>query len=488
LKYTIMEETGETEGNSSSATNGNMTETPSKHCSSLARPRPSLLHLRGTNKRLVMATVGLPGRGKTFLAKKLSRYLNWLSYTTKVFNLGTYRRDMFGEGNTECDEKLNQCRQRALDDIRTFFEEGGHVAIYDGGNTTKQNRDVVRDYVSANLGETHNLFASLVWIEVTVTDPKMVLSNIRELSNSSPDYTAYTEEKVTEDLMSRIEVTEKTYQPLGAKNKNESYIQLLNGGDRVVTNHIHGYLLGKIVFFLMSLRPLKNDIYISRHGESMYNTVGKLGGDSSLSPRGQLYAIELAKHFEDKIIPTFPQKEEFQVWCSTLKRTQETATHFTEESQATHWRALAEIDAGICEDLTPEEVGQEYPDIAAQRKADKLRFRYPQGESYEDVICRLEPVLFELNRCDGPVLVVGHRAVLRCLYAYYLDIPSEEIPHLSVPLHTLIKITPKAYGCDEQRIPLGIPSVDDAVADETGFNQVKDTSNTRKVSIGTEDD
>ena len=31
-------------------------------------------------------------------------------------------------------------------------------------------------------------------------------------------------------------------------------------------------------------------IILSRHGESQYNTTGQLGGDSSLSELGQLYA------------------------------------------------------------------------------------------------------------------------------------------------------------------------------------------------------
>lgn len=31
----------------------------------------------------VIAMVGLPARGKTYIAKKLSRYLNWIGINTK---------------------------------------------------------------------------------------------------------------------------------------------------------------------------------------------------------------------------------------------------------------------------------------------------------------------------------------------------------------------------------------------------------------------
>jgi hypothetical protein len=43
------------------------------------------------------------------------------------------------------------------------------------------------------------------------------------------------------------------------------------------------------------------------------------------------------------------------------------------------------------------------------RKQDKLRYRYPRGESYLDVIQRLEPVIIELERQRSPVVVIAHQ-------------------------------------------------------------------------------
>ena len=54
------------------------------------------------------------------------------------------------------------------------------------------------------------------------------------------------------------------------------------------------------------------------------------------------------------------------------------------------------------------------------------RYRYPRGESYEDLVARLEPVIMELERQEN-VLVIGHQAVLRCLLAYFLDKPAGEL-------------------------------------------------------------
>lgn len=41
--------------------------------------------------KLVLATVGLPARGKTYIAKKLQRHLTWLGMKVGFFNVGNYR-------------------------------------------------------------------------------------------------------------------------------------------------------------------------------------------------------------------------------------------------------------------------------------------------------------------------------------------------------------------------------------------------------------
>ena len=49
--------------------------------------------------------------------------------------------------------------------------------------------------------------------------------------------------------------------------------------------------------------------------------------------------------------------------------------------------------------------------------------RYPSGESYLDVIQRLEPVIIEIERERECVCIVAHQAVLRALYGYFNKIP-----------------------------------------------------------------
>lgn len=54
--------------------------------------KTDLLHT-GNSKggKLVIVMIGLPGCGKTYIARKVSRYLRWISYRTRVFSVAKYR-------------------------------------------------------------------------------------------------------------------------------------------------------------------------------------------------------------------------------------------------------------------------------------------------------------------------------------------------------------------------------------------------------------
>ena len=61
------------------------------------------------------------------------------------------------------------------------------------------------------------------------------------------------------------------------------------------------------------------------------------------------------------------------------------------------WSALDEIDAGICDNMTYKEIEEQFPEQFALRKADKFSYRYPRGESYQDLVVRLEKVSTSVN-------------------------------------------------------------------------------------------
>jgi 6-phosphofructo-2-kinase/fructose-2,6-biphosphatase len=122
--------------------------------------------------------------------------------------------------------------------------------------------------------------------------------------------------------------------------------------------------------------------------------------------------------------------------------------------QPVQWAALNEIDAGVCDGMTYHEIAETMPEEYAARQKDKLRYRYPRGESYQDVILRLEPVIIEAERQRTPVLIVAHQAVLRALYAYFMDMAPEDCLRKDIPLHTVIELTPGPYSFEEKQFPL----------------------------------
>ena len=72
--------------------------------------------------------------------------------------------------------------------------------------------------------------------------------------------------------------------------------------------------------------------------------------------------------------------------------------------------------------------------------------RFPGGESYKDLIRRLESIVVDLEQQVIPTLVVSHVSVLQMLIAYLRKSPVEEAMQIEVPLHTVLKFAPARGG------------------------------------------
>ncbi|XP_035016181.1 6-phosphofructo-2-kinase/fructose-2,6-bisphosphatase isoform X1 [Hippoglossus stenolepis] len=407
-----------------------------------------------TNSPTMIVMVGLPARGKTYISKKLTRYLNWIGVTTKVFNVGQYRRDatrsynsyeFFRPDNAEAMKIRKACAIAALKDVCDYFtREQGQVVVFDATNTTQERREVILSFAKEN---GYKVF----FVESICDDPDIIAENIKQVKLSSPDYADCDKEEAVADFLKRIECYKLTYLPLDDdKDRNLSYIKIFNVGSRYLVNRVQDHIQSRIVYYLMNIHVTPRSIYLCRHGESELNLVGRIGGDSGLSPRGAKFASALGAYMRGQRI------SDLKVWTSHMKRTIQTAEALGVQYE--QWKALNEIDAGVCEEMTYEAIQENYPEEFALRDQDKYRYRYPKGESYEDLVQRLEPVIMELERQEN-VLVICHQAVMRCLLAYFLDKSANELPYLKCPLHTVLKLTPVAYGCKVESVFLKIEAV-----------------------------
>ncbi|KAJ2321812.1 Fructose-2,6-bisphosphatase [Coemansia sp. RSA 2702] len=428
--------------------------------------------------RIVVVMVGLPARGKTYISYKVSRYLAWLGVNCRVFNVGEYRRKLVGSQmdhtffdphNKQAIDQRLRCATLALQDMFAWFEAVHNgVAIYDATNSTRARRQMILD-ASTRHG------VEVMFCESWCDDGDLVDLNIREVKRTSPDYKGVDIARVMEDFQRRIAHYGEVYEPVGGDGtrplargayplpptaptldeydeRNVTYVRKINVGARMVINRVASYLESRIVYFLMNIHIAPRSVLFSRHGESLYNLDQRLGGDPGLSPNGRKYA-EALPGLVANLLGTQP----LTVWTSTLQRTAETAAGLPYKKLS--WKALDELDAGLCDGLTYEDVESEYPDEYAMRDENKFEFRYRGGESYRDVVLRLEPVIMELERQQN-IMIISHQAVLRCIYAYFLDIGPEELPYLKIPLHTVMKLTWTAYGCDVQMYKIDIDAVD----------------------------
>lgn len=230
------------------------------------------------------------------------------------------------------------------------------------------------------------------------------------------------------------------------------YIKLSNDNEKVLINRIKNYLHTRILGYVLNIKMRRRSIWLSRHGESIYNVERKIGGNSALSPRGVRYSQVLPSLLKDHT----SENSKFTVWTSTLKRTIETAQYLPYEKQ--QFKGLDELDAGVCDGLTYTEIAEKYPSDFRSRDNDKFSYKYRGGESYKDVISRIEPIIMELERQDD-ILIITHQAVLRCIYAYFMNIPKEQSPWMTIPLHTLIRLTPTTDGIEVTKIETHIPAV-----------------------------
>uniref|UniRef100_A0ACD5W562 Uncharacterized protein n=1 Tax=Avena sativa TaxID=4498 RepID=A0ACD5W562_AVESA len=409
------------------------------------------LHGSKEDRKLAIVLVGLPARGKTFTAVKLTRYLRWLGHETKHFNVGKYRRlkhganqsaDFFRPDNQEGIEARNEVAALAMEDMIDWMHGGGQVGIFDATNSTSKRRQMLMKMAEGN--------CKIIFLETICNDRNIIERNVRLKIQQSPDYADQPDyEAGLQDFLERLTNYEKVYEPV----EEGSYIKMIDmvkgEGGQLQVNNISGYLPGRIVFFLVNSHLAPRPILLTRHGESLHNVRGRVGGDTVLSEDGELYAKKLANFIEKRL----KSEKTATIWTSTLQRTILTATPIVGFPKI-QWRALDEINSGVCDGMTYEEIKKIMPEEYESRKKDKLRYRYPRGESYLDVIQRLEPVIIELERQRAPVVVISHQAVLRALYSYFADRPLREVPDMEMPLHTIIEIQMGVTGVEEKRYKL----------------------------------
>jgi 6-phosphofructo-2-kinase/fructose-2,6-biphosphatase 2 len=194
------------------------------------------------------------------------RYLGWLSIPARTFNVGSYRRadtphptaDFFDTSNPEGERLRHAAAEAAVADMVQWFQNGGGVvAILDATNSTKARRRWVYDRCAENNIET-------LYVESKCDKEDIIMSNIREVKTTSPDYVGQDPEVAAQDFRNRIRNYEKVYQTIDEDEKDLTYVKLIDVGSKVVINQIKDYLQSRVVYYLMNLHIKPRSIWLSR--------------------------------------------------------------------------------------------------------------------------------------------------------------------------------------------------------------------------------
>ncbi|MGB8413200.1 MAG: histidine phosphatase family protein [Candidatus Binatus sp.] len=150
-----------------------------------------------------------------------------------------------------------------------------------------------------------------------------------------------------------------------------------------------------------------------RHGESEGNAIRRftISGDAKITELGRRQAHEAALRIKLKFQPTL-------VIASTFARARETGLIIAAEL-----RIPIEYEAEFREQSLGDLAGQPYESVANDPTFDPKRswvWRAPGGESHEDVLRRVAPVLDRVARQypGDEIVIVSHGGVMRSVWAH----------------------------------------------------------------------
>ena len=159
--------------------------------------------------------------------------------------------------------------------------------------------------------------------------------------------------------------------------------------------------------------------YVLRHADKeqgdFYNPILR-HQDQPISATGRAEAQKLCSYFADKPIA--------KIYVSQYVRTEQTIAYVAQQLKLSPIidSRLNEIDNGVIEGLSEQEIQQKYPDVwNAFRERDR-DFQFPGGESGADAQRRIESFMKEKQEDKEDILLVSHDGLIRLLMCYILGL------------------------------------------------------------------
>ncbi len=168
----------------------------------------------------------------------------------------------------------------------------------------------------------------------------------------------------------------------------------------------------------------RNKIYLVRHGEIVTGGGKRFIGqiDLPLSDTG----VRQATRLRDRLAGL----KFVRIFCSDLVRSIATARTISQNRGLEPFavKGLREINMGLWEGLTFDEVRRSYPGEFEKRGSDIVNYRRHGGESFAHCALRVMAALdVILAATCGDILIAGHAGVNRIIISRVLGMPMENI-------------------------------------------------------------
>ncbi|SEW31023.1 histidine phosphatase family protein [[Clostridium] fimetarium] len=183
-----------------------------------------------------------------------------------------------------------------------------------------------------------------------------------------------------------------------------------------------------------------------RHGQTDWNLEKRIQGSTDIElnknglDQGKRLGIELKDmhlHIE-------------KIYTSKQKRAEQTAEIVSQYLNKKYevLEGLEEMNLGLWEGNTWTEVQEKYPAQYSKWLIDRRYTRLPEGESYQDVLDRLLPILKKIIKINSSdVLIVTHSAVIMCLLSYLRDTPfNQMVENYAMKNTEIVEIDSKEFG------------------------------------------
>eukprot|EP00448_Togula_jolla_P019208 CAMPEP_0170580984 /NCGR_PEP_ID=MMETSP0224-20130122/6799_1 /TAXON_ID=285029 /ORGANISM="Togula jolla, Strain CCCM 725" /LENGTH=472 /DNA_ID=CAMNT_0010904093 /DNA_START=1 /DNA_END=1419 /DNA_ORIENTATION=+ len=386
------------------------------------------------NAKLIIAMVGMPCCGKSSIARRLVQFLSWKGLRVKIFNAGKTRRQkdagksqdhsssnsLFDTRDADGQALKEQIAMDTLDALLEWLHCTGEVAFFDATNSTAKRRRAIINRVAAYGAEHNKTQYGIVFLESLCNDPVILEASLLNKVRTSPDFAGMNEEEALTDLKRRIAEYESVYEPL--QQTEGSWIKVMNMCSYVVANRVYGRLTRTVLPFVCSMHTSERPIFlialVPRRIEKEFlrreESRGMIKTDSDSSLENELDA-DLAKRLAAWVREKSVLKDKhFCLLASTQPTALEAAAAVAEVSRCTtaHQSVLNPLYRGPHPDLETED--ESHLDFTE---------RFGGGESYADLVHRLETSLLEIEASIEPVLVISHATPCRALRAYFLGLP-----------------------------------------------------------------